>query len=418
MRRLFIQFYLLLIGCFGLAILLIGLVYQVSAERAGDRYLEHMMQGSLGLLTGELARLSPARWPARMGEQSQQLNLPLQLGALANQPLAREDQAFLEAGNIVIVEEDDTFLQRIPGTDQVLIVGLSLGLPILLWLRPHWHGLQRLEQTARRVGDGDLSCRTGLPPGSSLGRVGRTFDQMAEQLQAMLASRKQLTDAIAHELRTPLVRLRYRLAMLAEPPTAEEQQGLERDLGALDALIEEMLTYARLDRPELPLQCSDLELGRWAGERLPDWQALRPDRRLALQLPAHPLPWRGDIRLLDRALENLIGNALRHATSRVSLTMSRQQDHYLLEVADDGPGIDPALAPQIFEPFVRLDQSRDRRTGGTGLGLAIVRSIARHHGGEVQLLPAETGARFCLRLPVHLDTNRHQPLTEPQARQP
>ncbi|MNH45728.1 Signal-transduction histidine kinase senX3 [compost metagenome] len=67
---------------------------------------------------------------------------------------------------------------------------------------------------------------------------------------------------------------------------------------------------------------------------------------------------------------------------------------------------------------MRLDQSRDRRTGGTGLGLAIVRSIARHHGGEVQLLPAETGASFCLRLPVHLDTNRHQPLTEAQALQP
>ena len=60
-------------------------------------------------------------------------------------------------------------------------------------------------------------------------------------------------------------------------------------------------------------------------------------------------------------------------------------DDYLLEVADDGPGIAPALAGQIFEPFVRLDQSRDRRTGGAGLGLAIVRSIARHHGGEVQL---------------------------------
>ena len=166
------------------------------------------------------------------------------------------------------------------------------------------------------------------------------------------------------------------------------------------------------------MQCSELELASWAGSRLPDWQALRPEKRLDLVCPTHPLPWRGDPRLLDRALENLIGNALRHATSRVTLAMSQQQDHYLLEVADDGPGIDPALAPQIFEPFVRLDQSRDRRTGGTGLGLAIVRSIARHHGGEVQLLPAETGARFCLRLPVHLDTNRHQPLTEAQARQP
>jgi two-component system sensor histidine kinase RstB len=115
---------------------------------------------------------------------------------------------------------------------------------------------------------------------------------------------------------------------------------------------------------------------------------------------------------LTRAVENLIGNALRYAENRVTLSLSRLQDNYLLEVSDDGPGIDPALAPQIFEPFVRLDQSRDRRTGGTGLGLAIVRSIARHHGGDVTLLASDHGARFCLTLPVHLDTNRHQPLTE------
>ncbi|HHQ4663897.1 TPA: two-component system sensor histidine kinase RstB, partial [Aeromonas veronii] len=166
MRRLFIQFYLLLIGCFTLAILLVGVVYQVTAERAGDRYLERMMQGSLGLLTGELARTPPERWPARLAEQSSQFTLPLKIGELVRQPLASEDQAFLAAGNIVIVEEDDTFLQRIPDTDRVLIVGpvpylsylhelhwvdvglllvigLSLGLPILLWLRPHWRGLQQ-----------------------------------------------------------------------------------------------------------------------------------------------------------------------------------------------------------------------------------------------------------------------------------
>ncbi|MFM5520533.1 two-component system sensor histidine kinase RstB [Aeromonas jandaei] len=435
MRRLFIQFYLLLIGCFTLAILLVGVVYQVTAERAGDRYLERMMQGSLGLLTDELARISPERWPDRLAEQSSQFTLPLKVGELAHQPLASEDQAFLAAGNIVIVEEDDTFLQRIPDTDQVLIVGpvpylsylhelhwvdvglllvigLSLGLPILLWLRPHWRGLLQLEQTARRVGDGDLSCRTNLPPGSSLARVGRTFDKMTAQLQAMLTSRKQLTDAIAHELRTPLVRLRYRLAMLDPAPAAEEQQALERDLGALDSLIEEMLTYAKLDRPELPLQRDELELGSWAEHHLGDWQALRPEKHLTLALPPIKMPWCGDHRLLTRAVENLIGNALRYAESEVTLSISRLQENYLLEVCDDGPGIDPALAHQIFEPFVRLDQSRDRRTGGTGLGLAIVRSIALHHGGDVALLPASKGARFCLTLPVHLDTNRHQVLTE------
>ncbi|RQM57368.1 two-component system sensor histidine kinase RstB [Aeromonas enteropelogenes] len=435
MRRLFIQFYLLLMGCFTLAILLVGMVYQVTAERAGDRYLERMMQGSLGLLTGELAKLSPELWPERLRVQSHQLTLPLKVGALAQQPLAREDQAFLAAGNIVIVEEDDTFLQRIPGTEQVLIVGpvpylsylhelhwvdvglllligLSLGVPILLWLRPHWRGLQQLERTARLVGDGDLSRRTNLPVGSSLARVGRTFDEMAAQLQAMLASRKQLTDAIAHELRTPLVRLRYRLAMLEPQPAAPDQQALERDLGALDALIEEMLTYARLDRPEMPLQRDEIELGVWARQHSADWQALQPDKELVFELQPIDMPWCGDQRLLARAVENLIGNALRYAEHRVVFTISRLQDRYLLEVSDDGPGIEPQLASQIFEPFVRLDKSRDRRTGGSGLGLAIVRSITRHHGGEVALLPGDGGARFCLTLPVHLDTNRHQPLTE------
>ena len=126
------------------------------------------------------------------------------------------------------------------------------------------------------------------------------------------------------------------------------------------------------------------------------------------------MPWCGDQRLLTRAVENLIGNALRYAESEVTLSISRLQENYLLEVNDDGPGIDPALAHQIFEPFVRLDQSRDRRTGGTGLGLAIVRSIARHHGGDVELLASDHGAHFCLTLPVHLDTNRHQVLTEVQ----
>ena len=194
---------------------------------------------------------------------------------------------------------------------------------------------------------------------------------MAEQLQAMLASRKQLTDAIAHELRTPLVRLRYRLAMLERAPSAEEQQGLERDLGALDALIEEMLTYARLDRPELPLQCSELELGHWAGNRLADWQALRPrpgsnssPRRSPALARRHPPAGSGagEPHRQRPASRHPPGDPAHGAAG----------DDYLLEVADDGPGIAPALAGQIFEPFVRLDQSRDRRTGGAGLGLAIV----------------------------------------------
>ncbi|MFM5465831.1 two-component system sensor histidine kinase RstB [Aeromonas simiae] len=422
MRHLFIKFYLLVMACFMVAVVLVGWVYKDTAERAGNRYLERMMQGSLDLLTSELAHKPQTAWPQRLSEQSRQLSLPLHVGALADQPLGEEDLDFLRGGNIVIVEEDDTFRQLIPGSDQVLIVGpvpylsylhelhwldiglllllgLSLALPILLWLRPHWRGLLTLEQTARRLGRGDLSARSRLPASSSLARMGQTLDLMAEQLEALINGKKQLTDAIAHELRTPLVRLQYRLALLEPAPAEADRQALERDLAALDTLIDEMLTYARLDRPEMPLHPTDLELGEWARRHLPDWQALCPGKPIHLCGPSEPLPWRGDERLLTRAVENLLRNALRHATQRVELHLAAERDHLLIEVQDDGSGIAPQHAEHIFEPFVRLDESRDRRTGGTGLGLAIVRSIARHHGGEASLVASRSGARFRLSLP-------------------
>lgn len=423
MRRLFIQFYLLLMACFMVAVLLVGMVYQNTAERASNRYLEGLMQGSLDLLTSELARRPQAVWPHRLAEQSQQLNLPLRVDSLSQQPLDQGDLAFLAHGDIVIVDDDDTFRQLIPGSDQVLIVGpvpylsylhevrwidvglllllgLSLALPILLWLRPHWRGLLMLEQTARKLGAGDLTARSRLPAGSTLERTGRTLDQMADQLEALINGKKQLTDAIAHELRTPLVRLRYRLAMLEPAPEEQDMKALERDLGSLDRLIDEMLTYARLERPEMPLNPVDLELGAWVHLYLADWQALAPEKTLQLAVLSDPLPWHGDERLLARAVENLVSNALRHANHQVTLTLERQHDLCLIRVQDDGPGIAPEHAARVFEPFVRLDESRDRRTGGTGLGLAIVRSIARHHGGDVVLLESESGAHFCIRLPA------------------
>ncbi|MBC8674010.1 hypothetical protein H2136_10625 [Aeromonas hydrophila] len=178
-----------------------------------------------------------------------------------------------------------------------------------------------------------------------------------------------------------------------------------------------MLTYARLDRPELPLQCSELELGSWAAAVSPTGRRCGRTSGSTSCARPWPCPWRGDTRLLDRALENLIGNALRHAAGRVTLSMARQQDHYLLEVADDGAGIDPRWRRRSSSPSCGWIRAATD-TGGAGLGLAIVRSIARHHGGEVQLLPSSSGAHFCLMLPVHLDTNRHQSLTEPQVEQP
>lgn len=438
MRHLFTQFYLLVFGCFLIAALLMGGIYQFTAERAENRYLEGLVQDFLDRFTQELATMPQPQWPAKINDFSQRLHLALHTAPLDTQPLAREDIAFLQAGNIVIVEDDATFRQRIPDSNRVLIIGpvpylsfrheqhwlvlgfivllgLSLAVPILLWMRPHWRDMQQLEAAAKSLGNGELDARAALDNSSSLATLGATFDQMAQRLQELISGRKQLTDAIAHELRTPLVRLRYRLALLEPAPRAADSAALEQDIEALEFLIEEMLTYSRLNQPELPLQLSDVELGQWAREHLPDWQAQGAAHRITLHCPAVPLYWRGDLRLLARAMDNLVGNAVRHGNSVVQICLTQNKQGICLSVQDDGPGVANQEAQRIFEPFVRLDESRDRRTGGIGLGLAIVRSIAHLHGGEISLQPSDQGALFCLQLPVHLDTNRYQHNTDPQA---
>jgi len=266
-------------------------------------------------------------------------------------------------------------------------------------MRPHWRDLLRLEQAAHQLGEGNLSIRSQLAADSGLLRLGTAFDHMAGKLQTLIASRKQLTDGIAHELRTPLVRLRYRLELLESLPD-NIREGIERDLSSLDGLIDEMLVYARLDRPEPNLQWTTLAVELWLRQRQQEWRPLMENLQLELELPASSQHWQCDAVLLTRAIDNLIGNAQRYARQKIRISILADAQLAQLCVEDDGPGIEPAHYEQVFEPFMRLDPSRDRHTGGCGLGLAIVAGVMRAHGGRVDLGPSSLGgASFTLSWP-------------------
>lgn len=426
MRKLFIQFYLLLMVCFLVMALLIGGVYRLTAERAMDKSLDDLMQGALSLLRSELRHTPPEQWAAKL----EQIDSPLSFD-IRVQPL-QEAKASVEAsartalldGDIIMLEEQDRFLQRLPQSDYVMVVGpipylsflrelrlldylliavlgLSLAIPVFLWMRPHWRDLLRLEQTAHQLGEGNLSIRSQLAADSGLLRLGTAFDHMAGKLQTLIASRKQLTDGIAHELRTPLVRLRYRLELLESLPDTI-REGITRDLSSLDGLIDEMLVYARLDRPEPNVQLTTLAVEPWLRQRQQEWQPLMENLRLELDLPAPPKHWQGDALLLTRAVDNLIGNARRYARQRIRIRVLADDQFARLCIEDDGPGIEPAHYEQVFEPFMRLDPSRDRHTGGCGLGLAIVAGVMRAHGGQVVLGASSLGgASFTLSWPLH-----------------
>ena len=206
---------------------------------------------------------------------------------------------------------------------------------------------------------------------------------MADNINALIASKKQLIDGIAHELRTPLVRLRYRLEM-SENLTEAESQALNRDIGQLEALIEELLTYARLDRPQTELSLTTPDFPAWISDHVEDIQMVNPQREVCLATLTRGNYGALDMRLMERVLDNLVNNALRYSSQRVAVSLTLQGARASLQVDDDGPGIAPEERERVFEPFVRLDPSRDRATGGCGLGLAIVHSIAQAMGGEVR----------------------------------
>lgn len=223
------------------------------------------------------------------------------------------------------------------------------------------------------------------------------FNTMAARFRRFLADRNFIMSAIGHDLRTPITRLKLRAEFIED----DEQRGkMLSDLDELEAMVSATLAFGRDIGAEEPLAPIDLaELVRTildeTGDTYPDavdrLTYAGPDHMTVM---VHPLS-------LKRALTNLISNAVKYGNSaRVSLSPTGAEDVTLL-VEDDGPGIPPDDIERVFQPFQRLESSRNRETGGVGLGLTIARNILRAHGGEVTLGNRPGGgARATVRLPV------------------
>ena len=433
MRKLFIQFYLLLFVCFLVMTMLVGLVYKFTAERAGRQSMDDLMKSSLYLMRSELREIPPRDWNKTINNLDLNLSFKLHIEPVNKYQLDAGSMRRLRAGEIVALDDEYTFLQHIPRSHYVLAVGpipylfflhemrlldiallafigMSLALPVFIWMRPYWKDMLKLESAAQRFGKGHLNERIHFDNASSLLRLGVAFNQMADNINTLVASKKQLIDNIAHELRTPLVRLRYRLEM-SDNLSAAESAALKRDISQLESLIEELLTYARLDRPQVELYLQPVDLAGWLSERISDIRSVHPEFEIALDLPQRANSGVCDTRLMERVLDNLVNNALRYAQQRLRVGLWFDGPLACLQVEDDGPGIPAEARQRVLEPFVRLDPSRDRATGGCGLGLAIVQSVAQALGGQVSIDSSPLGGasvRFCwpLDLPLRETANR------------
>jgi two-component system OmpR family sensor kinase len=283
-----------------------------------------------------------------------------------------------------------------------VIVAAALLVPIALWSRSHWQGLQALSRVADEFGSGKLTARAQMKPSDAVYPLAERINHMADRIEDLLEAQKSLLHSVSHELRTPIARLEFGLELLdaraKDPDLSKRVKAMEGDLRELNALVNELLDMSKLDSAR-NLQAAPAELAPLLRECT---QMLPPsphalDCALGEELGELEL----DRRLLARAVCNLLRNAQKYASGRILLSASRAEGAVEIVVDDDGPGIPESEREKVFDPFYRLDRSRDRATGGFGLGLSITRKAVALHGGTVRTEVSPLGgARFVITLPA------------------
>ena len=282
----------------------------------------------------------------------------------------------------------------------------------------------KLSHATRRFADGDLTVRVGPRLGSrgdEIADLGRDFDVMAGRIEALVNTQKQLLSDISHELRSPLSRLYVALGLARKRRGPELDAALDRmesETERINDLIGQLLSLARLESGAAPMTREEVDLGELVRDVAADadYEAKSQNRRVEVT-DLEPCSTEGIDELLRRAIENVVRNAVRHTadgtTATIALRSVRDNGarHALITVKDRGPGVAEDALRDMFQPFYRLDDARDRASGGTGLGLSISERAVRVHGGTITARNGEDGG---LVIDIRLPLETH-PAAEPGA---
>ncbi|MBE7926635.1 ATP-binding protein [Pseudomonas saudiphocaensis] len=390
-----------------------------------EQLSEQLARATIYLLIDELIRFPEDEQPQRLAELKQNHGFGYALELLTRDSASLDDdqRRRLDEGDTVMALDHGGEAVRVfaavSGTAWIMALGplyqfnpypphlllfigalglTLIGLTVYLLVRQLERRLREVESAATRIAKGDLATRVPDAGSDSVGQLARAFNGMAVHLQRLLAVQREMVSAVAHELRTPVARLRFGLEMTAEAQNDQVRQkylqGMDTDIDDLDRLVDEMLVYTRLERgsPQLNFQLVDLQA--LVDQVIVELAPLRADIRIergdcemyeaGAQVEAEP-------HYLRRALINLVSNAMRHAETQVRVSFVLDAERARLSVDDDGPGVPEADWEKVFTPFLRLDDSRTRASGGHGLGLSIVRRIAYWHGGRAQISRSDMG---------------------------
>ncbi|WP_372785469.1 ATP-binding protein [Phenylobacterium sp.] len=361
--------------------------------------LDFGLQGPSGEpLAGRLATTRAAMGWSLLRRGGQAREEPVRLFAVA-----------LPDGYKLLVGDDEERIEALDGTVLrgfgmafigVVILGVAGGYALSGDVHRR---LAAITGTAEAIIDGDLARRVPVRGSDDdLDRLALTFNRMLDRIAALMESLRQVSNDIAHDLRTPLTRLRQKLeAGLAAPP--ERGPALEGALADLDSILDTFAALLRIAQIEGGARRAAFRPCDLASVARTVTEAFAPsaeEMHRALSLAAETgVIVDGDAELLTQMLVNLVENALRHAgpNTRIAVEVARRGRAATLLVTDNGPGVPEAERERLFDRFYRLERSRS--TPGSGLGLALVAAVARLHGAEVELLDARPGLQARVTFP-------------------
>ena len=280
---------------------------------------------------------------------------------------------------------------------------ISLGVYALIF--PLERKLQLIQSGITKVREGKLNTKVKVVGEDEIAHLAATFNSMTEHIRRLIESQRELTRAVSHELRTPVARIRFAVDMLADTDDYEDRMSqrdyIDQDIESLNGLIDEILTYAKLEEGSPKMDWEDVDLQELVSQIVRETNALGKPVTVKVGKVQKGAFAQADRRYLHRVLQNLAGNATRYAESTIIISAGLEKNEAFISVEDDGQGIPEKDREKVFIPFARLDDSRTRASGGYGLGLSIVSRIAFWFNGRMSVDESPTlgGARFIMTWP-------------------
>ena len=362
---------------------------------------------------------------------------PIQIEKVQNLPLDSEQIGRLRLDHSIILYRDNatvrgttiSIVSPMPSSpSEVLVLGpvplfnwmpfqLAAGITLLSLfvlslgvyglLVPMQRRLREVNYALHRMKSGDMTLRLPVDGTDEMASLAINYNSMSDHIQRLIEAQRELMRAVSHELRTPVARIRFGMEMLAEEDDydyrLQQVDMIDKDIEALNTLIDEIMTYAKLEQGTPSLDFEKIVLFEVLDQVIVETEALKTQKEIELL----PLPINlvvdAERRYLHRVVQNLVGNAVRYCDHKVIVSGGIDDAGMAyVQVEDDGAGVPEEERQRIFEAFARLDDSRTRASGGYGLGLSIVSRIAYWFGGQIAVdqSPILGGARFTMSWPA------------------